>query len=387
MDFELSPIQRECCDSISAAVAERFAETPRPTDPESVRLAWKDAANIGLTGLCLPEEHGGAGLGALDTALALEAFSRSCSDMGLVFGIAAHLLSCAVPVREFGADGAAELLAGMAAGDLIAGNAMTEDEAGSDVGRIRTTATRADGADGADGMDGGYVLRGEKSFVSNAPIADVFVTYAVTDPAAGFLGVSAFVVPRDLDGVHVGPPLPKVGLNSCLAARVTFEDCVVPDRYRLGAEGGGAAVFQHSMAWERGCLFAAYLGLMERQLASCVARTTERRQFGRKLSAFQAVSHRVARMRQRLESARLLLYRACWLLDQGSADVSAIAMAKTAVSEASVANSLDAMQLFGSTGYLAGSGIEEQLRDSLPSTVFSGTTEIQLELIAKEAGL
>ncbi|OIJ88233.1 acyl-CoA dehydrogenase family protein [Streptomyces colonosanans] len=378
MDFELSPIQRERYAGIGTAVAERFAEHETCTDPELVRLAWKDAASIGLTGLCLPEEYGGAGLGALDTALGLEAFGRSCSDMGLVFGVAAHLLSCAVTVSEFGTGEARELLAGMAAGDLIAGNAMTEDEAGSDVGRIRTTATRSGEQ---------YLLEGEKSFVSNAPIADVFVTYAVTDPSAGFLGISAFAVPRELDGVVVGPPLPKMGLNGCLAARVRFEGCVVPAHYRLGAEGAGGAIFQQSMAWERGCLFAAYLGLMERQLAECVGRTTDRRQFGRKIAGFQAVSHRIARMRQRLESARLLLYRACWLLEQGRTDVSAIAMAKTAVSEAAVANSLDAMQLFGSAGYLAGAGIEEQLRDCLPTTIFSGTTEIQLELIARETGL
>ncbi|MFI0897919.1 acyl-CoA dehydrogenase family protein [Streptomyces sp. NPDC020983] len=378
MDFELSPTQVERRAAITAAVAKRLAGHTTTTDPEQVRLAWKNIAGSGLTGLCLPPEYGGSGLGALDTALALEAFGAACSDMGLVFGIAAHLLSCAVPVWEFGSEGARELLAGMAAGDVIAGNAMTEDEAGSDVGRIRTTATPA---------DGGYVLDGQKSFVSNAPVADVFVTYAVTDPAAGFLGISAFAVPRDLAGITVGEPLPKMGLDGCLAARVTFDGCFVPERYRLGAEGSGGAIFQHSMAWERGCLFAAYLGLMERQLADCVRHTTERRQFGRKIAGFQAVSHRVARMRQRLESARLLLYRACWLLDAGRTDVTAIAMAKTAVSEAAVANSLDAVQLFGSAGYLAGAGIDQQLRDCLPTTIFSGTTEIQLELIARETGL
>ena len=378
MDFEPSPIQRERCAGIAQAVAERFAGHETCTDPKLLRVAWKDAASIGLAGLCLPEEYGGGGLGALDTALCLEAFGRSCTDMGLVFGIAAHLLSCAVPVQEFGTDEARQLLAGMAAGDTIAGNAMTEDEAGSDVGRIRTTAVRS---------GDGYLLDGEKSFVSNAPMADVFVTYAVTDPSAGFLGVSAFAVPRDLDGVVVGPPLPKMGLNGCLAGRVRFEGCLVPARYRLGAEGSGGAIFQRSMAWERGCLFAAYLGLMQRQLAECVERTTSRRQFGRKIAGFQAVAHRIARMRQRLESARLLLYRACWLLDQGRPDTAAIAMAKLAVSEAAVANSLDAMQLFGAAGYLAGVGIEEQLRDCLPTTIFSGTTEIQLELIARETGL
>jgi clorobiocin biosynthesis protein CloN3 len=168
---------------------------------------------------------------------------------------------------------------------------------------------------------------------------------------------------------------------------VRFDRCVVPERFRLGAEGSGAIIFQRSMAWERSCLFAIYLGLMERQVGECVRHATARRQFGRKIAEFQAVSHRIARMRQRLESARLLLYRACWLLDRGREDVSAIAMAKASVSEAAVANSLDAVQLYGASGYLASTGIEQQLRDCVPATIFSGTTEIQLELIAREAGL
>lgn len=379
MDFDLAPAQRDRYSSVCAAVAERFAAHEVSADPDVVRIAWKAAASIGLTGLCLPAEHGGAGLGALDTALGLEAFGRSCPDTGLVFAIAAHQLSCALPVWEFGTAQARDrLLGGMAAGEVIAGNAMTEDDAGSDVGRIKTTATRS---------GDGYLIEGEKSFVSNAPIADVFVTYAVTNPSAGFLGVSAFAVPRDISGVTVSPPLSKMGLHGCLAARVRFDRCVVPAPFLLGAEGSGAAIFQRSMAWERSCLFAAYLGLMERQIEECVRHATIRRQFGRKIAGFQAVSHRIARMRQRLESARLLLYRACWLLDTGREHVSAVAMAKTAVSEATVANSLDAMQLFGACGYLTDTGIEQQLRDCLPTTIFSGTTEIQLELIAREAGL
>jgi clorobiocin biosynthesis protein CloN3 len=255
---------------------------------------------------------------------------------------------------------------------------MTEDDAGSDVGRIRTTAERS---------GDGYVIEGEKSFVSNGPVADLFVVYAVTDPAAGFLGVSAFAVPRDLPGISVGPPLPKMGLHGCLAARVRFGRCVVPAQLRLGAEGSAGAIFQRSMAWERSCLFATYLGLMERQLEDCISHARTRRQFGRRIGEFQAVSHRIAGMRQRLEGARLLLYRACWLLDQGRQHVGPVAMAKAAVSEAAVANSLDAVQLFGAAGYLVGAGIEQQLRDCLPTTIFSGTTEIQRELIAREAGL
>ncbi|MGP3912328.1 acyl-CoA dehydrogenase family protein [Nonomuraea sp. 10N515B] len=374
MNFDLAPEQRKRYDETLAGVR---AELACPSSP-ATRAEWRAAGRLGLTGLCLPKEHGGSGLGALDTALCLEAFGRGCATAGLPFAVAAHLLACAVPIRDF-ASKESGLLAGLATGERIAANAMTEDGAGSDVGRLATTARRDGDA---------YVLDGEKSFASNAPLADVIVTYAVTDPTAGFLGITAFAVPRDLPGVEVGSPLEKMGLHGCAAARVRFSGCRVPDRYVLGRPGQGSAIFQHSMGWERACLFAVYLGLMDDQLDRVVAHARERRQFGREIGGFQAVSHRIAAMAQRLEGARLLLYRACWQLDQGHAGrVAAAAMSKAAVSEAAVANGLDAVQIFGAAGYLTGPGIEARLRDAVPSTIFSGTTEIQREIIAREVGL
>src|SRR5204863_6377118 len=188
----------------------------------------------------------------------------------------------------------------------IAANAITEDEAGSDTSRIAMTARR-------DG--GGYILNGEKSFASNAPASDVLVTYATTSPGGGFLGLSAFVVPAGGGGVTIGDPLAKMGLEGCLAGRVAFTECRIPEDARLGREGQGAEIFAHAMTWERACLFAAYVGLMDSQLDRCVAHARQRRQFGRAIGRFQAVSHRIAGMTQRLEAARLLLYRACWLID------------------------------------------------------------------------
>jgi clorobiocin biosynthesis protein CloN3 len=343
------------------------------------RSEWTDAASLGVTGLCLPVEHGGSGLGALDTALGLEAFTEGGADTGLAFAVGAHLLACAVPVRDFAVDLVrAELLDGLAKGSLIAANAMTEDGAGSDVARLSTTLVR-------DGDE--YVLDGVKSFVSNAPDADVFIVYTTSDPAAGFLGQTALAVPRNLPGITVSEPFAKMGLDACPAGRVEFAGCRVPTRYRLGTEGQGSAIFQHSMAWERSCLFAIYLGQMRQQLDGCVAHAKQRRQFGRPVGAFQAVSHRIATMTQRLEAARLLLYRACWLLDQDRMDPAATAIAKLAVSEATVANSMDAVQIFGGSGYLGGTATEKELRDSVPSVIFSGTSDIQREIIANRAGL
>lgn len=381
MDFDLAADQQKRYTAIVEGARERFGGPSRTaSQTHAGRDAWRVAGELGLTGLCLPEEYGGGGLGALDTALGLEAFGAGCPDTGLAFAVAAHLLACGTAIRDFGADESrAELLRGLSSGDLIAANAMTEDEAGSDVGRLSMTAVR----------DGDcYVLTGVKSFASNAPIADTFVTYAVTDRSAGYLGISAFAVPANLPGVGVSAPMAKMGLHGCAAGRVEFAGCRVPVRYRLGVEGQGSAIFQQSMGWERACLPAIYLGVLDEQLRRCVAHTRERRQFGRNIGAFQAVSHRLATMKQRLESARLLLYRACWLLDEGrDGDSLAGALSKVAVSEAAVAGGLDAIQIFGAQGYLAAAGIEQQLRDAVPSTIFSGTTEIQKEIIAREIGV
>lgn len=375
MDFTITKAQQERSEKINSAVSERLSGI---TDPGSVRSRWAVAAEIGLTGLCLPAEYGGQDLGALDTALCLEAFGRACADTGLVFGVAAHLLACCVPIRDFAAEPARALLLGrLASGSAIAANAITEEEAGSDVTHMAMTARKEGDA---------YILDGEKSFVSNGPIADVIVTYGVSDPAAGYLGISAFAVPAELSGITVGRTYQKMGLHGCQASWVRFQGCRVPDEYRLGVDGQGSAIFQHSMMWERACLFGTYVGLMDRQLELCVERAKKRRQFGRSIGRFQAISHRIVRMRQRLEGARLLLYRACWAIDEGHADEMTVGLAKAAVSEASVANSLDAVQIFGAAGYLSG-GTEQQLRDCVPSTLFSGTTEIQYELAAMEMGL
>jgi clorobiocin biosynthesis protein CloN3 len=380
MDFDLSPDQRKRSEEIRDGVRELLGH-PAPDGPEGHfdRAKWRAAARLGLTGLNLPVEYGGSGLGSLDTALALEAFGRACRDTGLAFGVAAHVLACAVPVRDFAADEVrGELLTGLANGDLIAANAITEDEAGSDVSGMRMTAV-------PDGD--GYLLDGEKSYSSNAPLADLLVTYGVSEPRGGFFSVTGFAVPRDLAGITISEPFAKMGLHGCPGGRIRFDSARVPARYRLGEEGQGRLIFQHSMGWERACLFAIYLGLMDHQLERCVEHARQRKQFGQSIGGFQAISHRIATMKQRLESARLLLYRACWLMDAGRDYLAAASLSKIATSEAAIANGIDAVQIFGGAGYLRATGIESQLRDAVPSTIFSGTTEIHRELVAKEAGL
>ncbi|MEZ0095347.1 acyl-CoA dehydrogenase family protein [Streptacidiphilus sp. EB129] len=343
------------------------------------RKDWLQLGEIGMLGACLPTEFGGRGLGALDTARVVEAVGRGCPDTGLVFGAAAHTFACAMPIAAFASPAVKEqLLPELASGRLIAGNAMTEPEAGSDSSKLGLRTKP---------VSGGYLLNGTKSFVSNGPAADVYVAYGTTDPRAGFLGVTGIVVDRDTPGLSVSEPMAKMGLNSCPAGSITFTDCFVPDDRVLGGPGQGAAIFQHSMGWERACLFALYVGLLDRLVEQCVEFARERRQFGRRIAEFQSVANRIVDMKLRLESGRLLLYRACWEMDQGYPAVLAIALSKLAVSEGVLASATDAVRTFGGRGYLSADGIETVLRDAVPSTLFSGTSDIQRQLIAKEIGL
>jgi alkylation response protein AidB-like acyl-CoA dehydrogenase len=348
-------------------------------DGFDLRKLWARLGELGLLGLCVPQAYGGRGLGALETARHIEALGNGCPDTGLVFGASAHLFACAVPISTYASEAVKQrLLPGMCSGMLIAGNAMTEADAGSDVSRLAMTARE---------VPGGFRLNGEKSFVTNGPVADVYVTYATTDPRAGHLGTTAFVVERGSAGVIAGPPFAKMGLESIPAGTVRFEDCFVPVDAVLGEPGQGGAIFQHSMTWERGCLFAGYLGLLDRVFDRCVAHVRSRRQFGHRIGDFQSVSNRLVDMKLRAESARLLLYRACWELDQGRSTPMHIALAKLAVSEGAVESALDAIRLFGAPGYLREFGIEAVLRDTVPTMIFSGTSDIQRMVVAGELGL
>ncbi|MGK5532611.1 acyl-CoA dehydrogenase family protein [Streptomyces sp. URMC 129] len=377
MHFDRTTEQEAAYRDTLTAVRERF---PAPIhDRFFDRKEWRTLGDLGLLGLSIPAEYGGGGLGALATAFQVEALGRGCADTGIVFAASAHLFACAMPLAGFGGEEArARFLPGLASGELIAGNAMTEDEAGSDVSRLATTATE---------VPGGYLLNGTKSFVTNGPVSDVFVTYATTDPRAGHLGVTGFVVARDAGGVRVGAPFEKMGLTSVPAGTVTFEDCFVPADQVLGAPGQGGAIFQHSMGWERACLFAGYVGMLDRVLDRTVEHARTRRQFGAAIGANQSVANRVVDMKLRLESARLLLYRACWEMDAGRRPTLAVALSKLAVSEAAVAGALDAVSVFGARGYLRDAGIETTLRDAVPATIFSGTSDIQRLIIARELGL
>ncbi|MBW4628917.1 MAG: acyl-CoA dehydrogenase family protein [Brasilonema octagenarum HA4186-MV1] len=377
MDFSWTENQNELYAKVLALAKEKLNSSAK--EPEMAQNLWHLCGELGILGLCVPKRYGGMGLDALTTTRVIEAYGRGCEDMGFVFATLAHLFACTMPILEYGTEPLKEaILPQLCSGEWKGANAITEKEAGSDVFALRTKAVR-------DGKS--YVLTGHKIYVTNAPLADVFVVYASTNPTHGYLGITAFIVEKNTPGVIVGKPFSKMGLDSTFASSVYFEDCHVPEGNKLGNEGQGAQVFQSSMQWERACLFAAYVGMMERQLEQTIGYTRSRRQFGRAISKNQAISHRIADMKLRLESARLLLYRACWLFDQGKNPVLDVSMSKLAISEAAIQSSLDAIQIHGGIGFMTEFGIERGLRDAIPSTIFSGTSEMQRELIARELGL
>jgi alkylation response protein AidB-like acyl-CoA dehydrogenase len=343
------------------------------------RTLWDEAAGFGLAGLPIPESWGGSGLDAVETMQVIEALGTSCDDGGLVFSLCAHMFASAVPLwRSSAVDHRERYLRDLATGRLICANAASEPEAGSDVHAMTTTAER----DGAE-----YVLSGTKCFITNAPVADLFLVYAVTSPGKKMLGISAFLVPKGTPGLRVAPEHTKTGLRTSPWGTVYLDGCRVPDTALVGPEGSGAALFGESMIWERGCLFAYYVGAMQRSLDRSVAHARSRVQFGHALGSFQSVSNRIVDMKMRVEVGRLLLYRAGELHRAGKRCDEAVALSKLWISEAAVQSGLDAVQIFGGAGMASDAGIDALLRDAVPARVFSGTSEMQRAIIARMLGL
>ena len=350
-------------------------------DPEAPfsRELWRACAGFGLQGLPVPEELGGSGAAPSTIVLALEALGYGCRNNGLIFSLNAQMWACEEPIVRFGSgEQKRRYLPGLCDGSIVAAHAMSEPGSGSDAFALVTTAEKT---------PGGFRLNGSKTWVTNAPVADLFVVFARTAPEGGFGGVSAFLVERDTPGLVVGNPMHKMGLTSSPMSEVFFDGCEVSDDQLLGREGAGMAVFTKAMAMERGCILASAVGAMQRQLETCLDFARSRRQFGQPIGAFQAVSHRLVDMKLRVETARLLLYRLAWLLDAGRPVDAEAALTKLYISEAYVASSLDAVQLHGGSGYLEEVGLERELRDAVGSRLYSGTSEMQRNLVARAMGL
>lgn len=351
----------------------------RDRDGVFPREDWRKCARLGLLGMPVPAPYGGLGASATTIAAALEGFGYGCPDNGLIFSINAHMWACELPIVHFGTEEQKlRWLPGMCDGSLIAAHGMTEPESGSDAFALRTTATP---------VDGGWLLNGSKTFVTNAPDSDLFIVFATTDRSLGFAGLCAFVLERGAPGLEVGAPFSKMGLRTSHLSELFLSDCHAPAGALLGEPGGAMAIFNTSMRWERSLILAAAVGTMRRQLERCVAYARERVQFRAPIGSFQAVSHPLAEMRLRLQTSHLMLYRIAALLDAGAATDLDAAMTKLHLSEALIQSSLDALQIHGGSGYMTESGLERDVRDALGGRIYSGTSEMQRNVIARHLGL
>ncbi|MGH2731652.1 MAG: acyl-CoA dehydrogenase family protein [Actinomycetota bacterium] len=381
MDFDLTHEQRILADTIIRFGKQELAGDVIARDEagEFWREGWRRCAGIGIQGLPVPEVYGGAGADPLTIVVGLEALGYACRDNGLIFSLNAHMWACEIPIVKFGTqEQKRRYLPGLCDGSLIGAHAMTEPGSGSDPFSLATTAERKGAL---------WLLNGQKTFVSNAPEANVFVVFATTDRTLGFAGLCAFLVERDAPGLSVGRPLHKMGLRTSPMAEVFLEGCEVPEENLLGKAGGGMAVFNSAMEQERGFILACTVGTMRRQLERCIAHAQERKQFNQPIGKFQAVSHRIVDMKVRLETARLALYHLGWMMSQGRQARLETALTKLYLSECFVASSLDALQIHGGYGYMTEYELERDLRDAVGSRLYSGTSEMQRNIVAHQLRL
>jgi alkylation response protein AidB-like acyl-CoA dehydrogenase len=381
MDFDWTEEQQAFFASV-VAFARRDLNNDvvaRDARHEFATDAWKACADFGIQGLPVPEDFGGSGADALTIARAMEALGYGCTDNGLLFSLGAQMWSAEVPLVRFGTDEQKQRwLPGLCDGSVIGVQCMTEPSTGSDAFSMATTA-RADGDT--------FILNGTKTFITNAPVADMFVVFATTNRAKGIGALCALVVERRTAGVSVGEPFHKMGLRTSPMSEVVFDECAVPAANLLGSVGAGMAIFNTSMDWERSLILATAVGAMQRQLERAVAYAKERQQFGQSISKFQAVSHRLVDMRTRLDAARLLLYNTAWKKARGKNTAIEASIAKLFISEAYVHSSLDALQVHGAYGYMEESELEREVRDAIGSRIYSGTSDIQRNIVASRMGL
>ena len=285
MDFAYTEEQTILRDNIVRFAREVLnpGVAERDRDQAFSRELWRKCGEVGIQGLPVPDEYGGSGCDPLTCAIGLEALGYGCKDGGLVFSLCAHLLSCVVPLWQHGSEAQKRrYLPGLCNGTLIGVHAMTEPGSGSDAFALRTRA-EPDGS--------GYRINGTKTFISNGPVADLVIVFAMTDPKKGYHGgVTAFLVESSAKGFSAGAKFEKMGLRTSPIGELVFTDLYVPAEAAVAGVGAGSAVFTSAMDWERICLFASHVGATERLLEAAIAYARTRTQFGQAIGKFQAVS-------------------------------------------------------------------------------------------------
>jgi alkylation response protein AidB-like acyl-CoA dehydrogenase len=376
MEFELNEEQQQVKFSVrefaEAEIAPHVMEWDE-TQHFPVELIPK-LAELGLMGVIFPEEYGGAGMGYIEYASVIEELSRVDGSVGI--SVAAHNSLCSNHIYTFGTEEQKrKYLVPLARGEHLGAWGLTEASAGSDASGTRSTAVR---------QNGGWIVNGSKNFITHAIHGDTCVAVASTDRSKGSKGITAFIFEKGMKGFAPSKKENKLGLRASETASVVFEDCYVPDENRLGAEGEGFIQAMQVLDGGRISIAALAVGIAQGAYESAVRYAKEREQFGKPIAEFQAIQFKLADMATQIEAARLLMYRAAYLKDQGKRVTKESSMAKLYASEVSVRVSEEAIQIHGGYGYTKDYPPEKYWRDSKLCTIGEGTSEIQRLVIAKQ---
>jgi acyl-CoA dehydrogenase len=376
--FEITPEQEEIrrtCRDFAAKEIRPISLAVDEGDTELPREVWNRAAEVGLTSFMLPERLGGGGMtDCLTGCLVQEELSYGCAGIGNLITSNGFF---AEPVLVLGNEDQQRRWLEPLTGKRppLTALAVTEPEAGSDVASIRTTARRS---------DGGYVLSGQKSWISNGGVADYYVVFATVAPGSGYRGVTALIVMRDDNGFSCGPPMRKMGQRAIISSELFLDEVRVPTERRLGEEGDGFRGLMQTFDRSRVTLGASATGLARAALEYATAYARDRVQFGKAIAEHQAVSFRLADMALRVDASRLLVWRAARLLDAGERATAEAAMAKLYASETAMWCTWAAVQTMGGWGYSREHPVEKWMRDAKLEEIEEGTSDIQRLVIARE---
>jgi butyryl-CoA dehydrogenase len=374
MQIELNEEQRMLRDSVRRFAQEVVAPKAKEIDQSGEFPVdfVKQAAELGLTGVAVPEEWGGAGMDAVAYCLVIEEISRACATSGVILSVNNSLVCD--PILEFGSEEQKrDTLTPLASGEKLGCFALTEPDAGSDAASLRTTALRRDDA---------YVLNGTKVFITNGTNADVALVFATVDRELKHRGITAFLVPLETPGVERGGHEYKLGVNASGTTELVFKDVEVPVSARLGAEGKGFKIAMHTLDGGRIGIAAQAVGIAQAAFEEALAYAREREQFGKPIAAFQAIQFYLADMSTELDAGRLLTWKAAWLKDQKKAFTLEAAQAKLFTAEMAQRVTTKALQIYGGYGYTKDYNVERYFRDARITEIYEGTSEIQKLVIA-----
>jgi alkylation response protein AidB-like acyl-CoA dehydrogenase len=376
MEFELSEEQKQIKFSVREfAEAEILPHVMEWDESQHFPIELKPKlGELGLMGVLFPEQYGGAGMGYVEYATIIEELSRVDGSVGI--SVAAHNSLCSNHVYQYGTEAQKQkYLQPLARGEHLGAWGLTEPSAGSDASGTRTTAVR---------QNGGWLINGSKNFITHAIHADTCVAFASNDRSKHSKGITAFIFEKGMKGFSPSKKENKLGLRASETASVVFEDCLVPDENRLGDEGQGFVNAMEVLDGGRVSIAALAVGIAQGAYESALRYSGERQQFGKPIREFQAIQFKLADMATQIDAARLLMYRAAWMKDNGKRTTKESSMAKLFASEVSVRVCEEAIQIHGGYGYTKDYPAEKYWRDSKLCTIGEGTSEIQRIIIARE---